>query len=271
MDTTLFFPINLLERYDVIWSFLLVFTRFAAMMTIVPGVGGGIRGMTIRIPAILFMTYAATINGAYAEMPADWGAVIAGIFSELLFGLMLGAIPAMVIAGVQTGMQLSSTAMGLSAGQMYDPTMGISITPLSRFVGDLTICFFLLFGGHHYVIYAASGLGGVIVPGSFLITETGIKLLIDRSALIFEAGVMVSAPAIVAILLTKFVMGLISRAVPQVNIFIIAFPLTIGIGLILTALSIPEIAEYVERDFKRSEQEILVLSNETKQIKQVDK
>jgi len=266
MDSIYNFPLQILKNYDLIWTFLLLFVRFLAMMILVPGIGGGATGLTIRMPAIMVLTFTACFSSPRASLSADWAGVIGAIFAELFLGILLGLIPAMVIAGVQTAMQLASTTMGLSAGQMYDPSMEGMSTSLGVCCGNLAICFFMLLGGHHFVLYVTSGLDGSIVPGTYMITETSLKLLIDRSAAIFEAGVMISAPAIAAILLTKFVMGLISRAVPQINIFIIAFPLTIGIGLILTALSLPDMCSYLRKDFEKAEQELYVVAGETQNV-----
>ena len=68
-----------------------------------------------------------------------------------------------------------------------------------------------------------------------------------------------ASPVIVALLLTNFVMGLITKAVPQVNIFIVSFPLTIGIGLVLSALSLPEIMVLFDREIAGIESTIAVL------------
>ncbi len=268
MDQLLLLPTQLLQNYDLVWSFLLVFFRFCSMLVIMPGIGNGTAGLAIRVPGALMMSYAATVNATPAHLPTEFGDFFLAIFSEIIFGMALGSIPAMVVAGMQMALQLTSTTMGLSAGQMYDASMGISLTSLGIFGGNVAIGLFLLMGGHHHVIYAVSGLGGEIIPGTFLINDRTITLIIDRVGLIFTAGTMISAPVIVAILLTKFVMGLVTRAVPQVNIFIIAFPLTIGIGLIITALSLPEVGHYLERDFRRAEQEIIILTDETQHIDQ---
>lgn len=262
----LLFPLQLLQNLDLIWSFFLVVTRFAAMMIMVPGLGMGQRGMLVRMPAVLIMSYASTLRGAGAELPPDWIAACAAFVSEIMLGTLLGLLPTMVIAGLQAAAQLASTSMGLGAAHMFDPAMNASVSALGALLGDLFICIFLVTGGHHSVIYAVSGLGGSIIPGTFLINEQNLAMLINRVGAIFDAGVMISAPVVVAILLTNFVMGLISRAVPQVNIFIINFPLTIGIGLVLSMLALPEIGGFLERDFTRMEEEIMVLVNGTKRV-----
>ena len=66
-------------------------------------------------------------------------------------------------------------------------------------------------------------------------------------------GVMISAPVIVALLLTNFVLAIISKAVPTVNIFIISFPLTIAVGLGISLLALPEVGHYISRQFLRME------------------
>jgi flagellar biosynthesis protein FliR len=64
---------------------------------------------------------------------------------------------------------------------------------------------------------------------------------------------MIAAPVIVALLLTNFVLAIISKAVPTVNIFIISFPLTVAVGLGLSTLALPEAGHYISRQFVRLE------------------
>jgi flagellar biosynthetic protein FliR len=66
-------------------------------------------------------------------------------------------------------------------------------------------------------------------------------------------GVMISAPVIVALLLTNFVLAIISKAVPTVNIFIISFPLTVGVGLGISLLALPEVGHYISQQFLKIE------------------
>lgn len=233
-------------RLDVVYSFMLVFARFSAFMALVPGLGGGLQGLMVRMPAVFVLAVAATIGSPLAAMPSDWGVVVVALVTEVLLGAMIGAIPLLIVTGVQTAAQIMSTSMGLGASQLIDPTSGSHTSDLGRLMGDLTIILFLLIGGHHVVVQAVSGMG-VLVPGTFRLDMPTVELFVQRTAQIFEIGVMVSAPVIVALLLTQLVMGLISRAVPTVNIFIISFPLTIGIGLLLTVLSLPEVVRYTHR------------------------
>jgi len=241
-------PIDFLDHLNVVWTFLLIVVRFSAMMLVIPGIGGGQRGLLVRTASILVLSAAAMMGTTtYATLPVNVIMLVATAGSEFLLGALLGMVPQLLISGVQTAAMLSSTTMGLGAAQLLDPNLGVSVPSLARLFGDLVAILFMFLGGHYVVIYAVAGFGGSLVAGTFVIGDNSISVLIDQSAQVLEMGVMVSAPVIVALLLTQFVMGLITKAVPTVNIFIVSFPLTIGIGLVLSALSLPEILIYMER------------------------
>jgi len=245
------------DNLHLIWTFLLLVVRFTGMFLVIPGIGGGEKGLKVRIAATLALALASLHHDTAAELPPDWFDLIACMVVEFVLGMAVGLVPAMVIAGVQTGAQLATTTMGLGASQLIDPTSGTSVSSLARIFGDLAVLVFLLTGGHYFVIYALSGLGTEMVPGSFKVTELTVDLLVQQSANIFTVGVMISAPVIVALLLTQFVMGLISKAVPTVNIFIVSFPLTIGIGLILSVLVLPDMIRFLGREYVETENMIL--------------
>jgi flagellar biosynthetic protein FliR len=214
----------------------------------------------LRMPAVMVLAYASFLNSQMAPLPENWFVFAQAFLSELIFGSLLGFIPAMLFAGISLAGQLSATTMGLGAAQLMDPSLGVSVSSVGRIMGDLMVCVFLLIGGHYVSIYAAAGLGGIIVPGTFVLGAETIELLIDRSAQIFSIGVLLSAPVVVALLLTQFVMGLISKAIPTVNVFIVSFPLTIGIGLILTILTFDEIGVFMSKYWVDMEQGIIEIS-----------
>lgn len=252
-------PVELLQRIDVVWTFILLLIRFGSMFIALPGIGSIAKMGTIKIPAVIVLALAAIITSPRAEIPADWGLLVAQAASESMLGFGLGIIPFIVVSGVQTGAQVASTTMGLGMGNLIDPTTGQQTSDIATIIGDLMVIIFLLLGGHHAVIYAASGLGGQIVPGTFMVTENSIDLLVQETGLIFRIGLLISAPVLVALLLTNFVMGLISKAVPTVNIFIISFPITIGIGLFLFLLAIPDMGLFMQQKFASVEGQLLVL------------
>lgn len=234
------------ERYlPWAWTFFLIFTRFSLLILILPGIGMGAQGLRVRIPACMAFAGAACYAiGEPQPLPQDLLQLFVMLGAEAFLGLLVGMIPLLAVSGAQMAGQLASTTMGLNAGNLIDPTLGTSSSDLSRIYGSLLTILFLSLGGHYTVIALASTTSGVLAPGEILNQPFSAELIGQASSKIFEAGVMIAAPVLVALLLTNFVMGIISKAVPTINLFIISFPLTVGIGLILTVLALPEVMVY---------------------------
>ena len=239
-------PQLLLQRIDVVWTFLLLIVRFTGMLTTCPGLGGGMAGLAVRAPAIMIFAWAALLGGQLAVIPQNTVLAVGMMISELLLGAFLGFLPQLVVAGIQTAGGMASTSMGLQASQLIDPTLQTSVPDISRIFGDLAILIFISLGGHYAIMYATSGMGGLIVPGSFVSSGKIIELFVNHSAEIFQIGVLFSAPVVVALLITNVILGLISKAVPTVNVFMVSFPLTIAVGLVLTIFLVSEMPAFLE-------------------------
>lgn len=253
-------PYEILNRLDVLWTFFLLIMRFTGFFYTVPGLGGGAAGIYVRMPAVIVLAFASLNSATYAALPKNGIELVVAMAMELLFGVLIGILPLLIVSGAQTAAQLASISMGFGAGQLMDPTTGGSVSDLGRIVGDLTVIIFLLLGGDQVAIHAVSGFSGQLVTGSFSIDQMTTSLFIDRTGDLFRIAVLLSAPVIVALLLTQFVMGLVTKAVPTVNIFIVSFPLTIGIGLILTVLALPDMMHFVRQEFTGLDNAMLAIT-----------
>ena len=238
----------ILNSIDTIYTFILLFSRYAGFFLIVPGIGGMV-GMRLRIPATILMAIASTKVSLRAVFPDSIGVMAADIGFEFLMGLIIGFIPLMIVSGAALATQLASNMMGLNASNIIDPASGNAVGALTKIIEELMILVFLVIGGHYVLIEIVAGVDSGIVPGVFRLDDSILEFLIKRVGHIFESGVILSVPVVVSLLLTQFVMGLISKAVPSINIFIISFPITIGIGLILISMSLPEMAKIITDEF----------------------
>jgi flagellar biosynthetic protein FliR len=167
---------------------------------------------------------------------------------EVCFGGVVALVPLLIISGAQVAGHVASGTMGLNGAQLFDPTSQVPLADLSRIYSDLAVLVFLLIGGHYVAISELSGIASVIKPGSFMLSAGGLETLINQSARVFQVGALIAAPVIVALLLTNFVMGIISKAIPTLNIFVVSFPLTIGVGFALSIIALPEVGVLLERE-----------------------
>ncbi|MDZ4785055.1 MAG: flagellar biosynthetic protein FliR [bacterium] len=261
------FSLEVLNNLDVIWTFLLLMCRYFGLFIVLPGIGYGLGGMRIRAPAMFALSLAAMPMTKIAPLPENILIIAAMTGGEFIFGYILGVIPMLIVEGVKAGAQLATNTMGLSAANMFDPATGTTSTDLARLQGDLIILVFLLLGGHYIVIEAVSGLSGSFTPGLFVFDGFTSSFLINQLAKVFESAVMISAPVVMALLLTQFVMGLISKAIPSVNIFIVSFPLTVGIGLLFTILALPEVVRYVVQEMSSLDNMLSVVIENMTDIK----
>ena len=98
---------------------------------------------------------------------------------------------------------------------------------------------FLILDGHHLMIGALVDTYRVIPIGSGLFGVAVYEQLVRLSATVFVTAVKMAAPVMVTLLLTDVSLGIVARTVPQMNIFIVGFPLKIGIGLLMLGASLP--------------------------------
>ncbi len=260
-------PSYALGNLEVLWTFFLLVVRFTAVLMSLPGLGGGARGLPVRMPGIIVLASVSCVGGQWAELPKDLVLCMAQVVSELTLGLCLAFVPLLIVAGVQLAGNLASTSMGLQPSQLIDPTSQVPLPDVSRIWSDLATILFLMINGHHVIVYAAAGLGGAIVPGTFIVGENAWAALAAQTTLMWKLGATVAAPVIVALLFTNFVMGLISKAVPTVNIFIVSFPLLIGIGLALSVLMMPELMTLIDQHVRTIEGVVLTILQDVKMVR----
>ena len=243
-------PSQILSRLDIAWTLILLIVRYASLVMTIPGLGQGMQGVTVRMPAVICFSFVSMVTTQIAPVPNDMAMMAVGILSEVFLGSLIGMIPLLVVSGAQAAGQTVTGSIGLNGAQLFDPTANTSMPDLARIYGDLSVVLFIVIGGPEIAIQALSLIGRSAPPGSFFISEQGLNLIIDRSAHVFRIGIMIASPVIVALLLTNFVMGLIVKAVPTVNIFAVSFPITIGIGLVLSMIALPEMFHYLERELR---------------------
>lgn len=233
-----------LQKQDYVWTFILLVVRFSAFISVVPGIGSGLLGASVRLPAILLFSAISMASSPIVALPPSVGDLALGILSEVTLGFLIGFVPLLIVSGFQLGGHLSSTSMGLGGAQLFDPTSGTTLSEIAKLYGDLVVLIFLFLGGHLVAIEAVSGFSSSIMPGTFLVSEETLGIIVDHAAGIFEIGMLVASPVVVALLITQFMMGLTTKMVPTVNIFVVSFPLTVGIGLLITAVAFPTLAHY---------------------------
>ncbi|HWU42187.1 MAG TPA: flagellar biosynthetic protein FliR, partial [Bdellovibrio sp.] len=125
------------------------------------------------------------------------------------------------------------------ASQMYNPMMGSNGNVLDTFYSTLGTLIFLSIQGHHLLINAIAQ-SYQLVPVSSLTLNVGPfaeMAAFGQTALLLT--IKMCAPVIVTILLVNLAMGILGRAVPQINVLVTSMPVTIMIGMTVVFICLP--------------------------------
>ena len=158
---------------------------------------------------------------------------------ELLIGVALGFCVRLIFAAVEVAAEFASFQMGYAAAAVFDPTTGSTMAPPTRLMYVITVLLFLSIDGHHQVIMALAGSYDFVPVGMAGLDSIDAGAMLDLTYGLFETAVRLAFPLIFVMFVINMVLGLLVRFVPQVNVFMIGFILTMGFGLLAMAELMP--------------------------------
>jgi len=173
------------------------------------------------------------------------GTFVVHIFNELMLGIMMGFILQLVFQIFVMGGQIISLQAGLGFAIMVDPDSHASVPLLSQFYQLMTALTFLALDGHLAVLDALMVSFREMPVGSLDTDLSGISSILAFSSLIFKESVLVSLPAILALLIVNLSFGIMTRMAPQLNIFSLGFPISLLMGVIIVKISLPGVSAQI--------------------------
>jgi len=174
------------------------------------------------------------------------------LVSELMIGFVLSLSVQLVFAGVQLGGELAGFQMGLSMASTIDPQSGGDTTLIAQLQYLLGLLIFLSIDGHHWFFRALVRSFQVLPPGEFVLKGGLYRHFLGLSGRIFLIALQIAAPVMAILFLIQIALGILARTVPQVNILMSSFPLTISLGLIFLGLSFELLWPYLRNLFEES-------------------
>ncbi len=181
--------------------------------------------------------------------------------SELLIGLLLGLVARLIFTAVEFGATVIGYQMGFAAANVFDPTGERQVALISQFQNVFAILIFLAINGHHIFIRTAVMSYDLLPPGQINLSGEAVPYLMELASHMFAIGVQFSAPVLAVLLLTGLILGVLARVFPQLNVFLLSFPLNIGTAFIVIALTLPMISTLVRREFDTLGERFFTLLN----------
>lgn len=161
------------------------------------------------------------------------------IFQELMVGIIIGFISYSFFSAFYVMGQIIDMNIGFGMVNVVDPLNKIQVPIMGNFYYILAFLMLLSTNGHHIIISALVDSYNYIPIGSFKYTEVTMNLLVDTLVKSFEMGFKLSFPIVATIFLTDIVLGIMSKTIPQMNVFVVGMPLKAMLGLLIVLISMP--------------------------------
>jgi flagellar biosynthetic protein FliR len=221
----------------LLWPFL----RALALFSSLPVLSQRSVPARVRVALAAFIALAAqpTLPATPAVPLDSLPLVLPLVAQQMVIGLALGFSVRLVFAAVEFAGELIGLQMGLNFAGFFDPISASTATSSSRFFGTTIAWLFIVINGHLIVIAALvhSFQAFPVGPEPFAFLR---QVQPHRwGAEIFSTGLWIALPLITMLLFVNLVLGAVSRVAPQINIFAIGFPVTLGVGLLGLLLTLP--------------------------------
>lgn len=222
---------------ELAWLALLIFARLGTLFLLMPGIGDQmvpVRARLVLALATLLIVY-PTLSGALPPVPQSAVEMLGLVLVEILIGLGIGLAVRFVLSVMQVAGTTIAFQMGLGFALNVDPSQGTQGVLLGNFLGLLGVTLILISDLHHLALagivqsYDIFAVGAAVPIGDFT------QFALMSAAKAFEVAIQISAPFMVFGLIFYLGLGILSRLMPQLQIFMIAMPINILGGFILLA------------------------------------
>lgn len=239
---------------------VLLFTiRITGAFIAAPIFGNKALPVLVKLFLSLFIAYLLflTVDTSQIQIELSLWFLVVSAIKEIITGLILGFMLNFVFYGVLYAGAFIGFDVGLSFANIFDPAEGLSGNAIGEILYFTTLLVFLLINGHQYLIEGLTYSFLVIPIGSSVLSQSLSDLLINYSAQVFVIALKIAAPIIVSFFLVNIAEGIISRVIPQMQVFFVTQPLKIGLGFLMLA-SLAPIYIYAMENLLRSYENQLV-------------
>jgi flagellar biosynthesis protein FliR len=220
--------------------FLIVLARVGGLLTFAPFWAH--KAATIQIRIVLALALGLVLTPTLVDKlpmpPQEPLALAPVILLEVLVGFAFGFVGRIVFSALEMAAQVVGYQMGFSLASTIDPSTQAQTAALGIVAQMLGLTIFMSANGHHWFLQTTMESFNVIGIGGAHVSADLAHLLLRLSADALAVGVALAAPAIIVLLAVEFALALAGRAMPQIQVMILGFPIKIAAGLWLIGASL---------------------------------
>jgi flagellar biosynthesis protein FliR len=223
-------------------AFVLVLLRVSAIIVTIPVISESTVPAKIKVALSIIIAVIIFPLVAPQMPPINKFHFIELIFlmiGEVLIGVTIGFVSRLVFAAIQVAGDIIGFEMGFSVASVIDPMSSEQVSIVTELQYMIAMLVFLSVNAHHLFFQAIVQSYVLIAPLSFHFSGQLMQFIFDVSKDMFVVALKLGAPIIAVMVFTNVALGVVARTVPQMNIFIVGFPLQISLGLIFLGLTAP--------------------------------
>ncbi len=228
---------------DWFWSVFVGFTRASGLVLLAPVFGSRTVPAPVRVglAGMIALGLAPVIQPAVGPPPTEWVPLIMRLVGEALIGLVMGYGVSLIIGAAVMAGELLDQIMGFGMIQILNPLSSFPTSLLAQFHYLLAMVLFALIDGHHLLLLALArsfelGYGA----GDFrTMAGSGLEVAVRLCGDTLWLCVQIAAPAGGVLFVVDSAMAAVSRAVPQVPVWLIGLPAKIAVGIVALGASLP--------------------------------
>lgn len=220
----------------ILWPFL----RVLAVFTATPVFSSRAFPLRAKIGLAFLIAYAAQ-----ASMPnqpvigIDGPQALGAVIQQVGIGLALGFTVRLVFGAFELAGQVVGFQMGLGFAAFFDLSTSAQSSAMGRFYANMAALLFIALNGHLMVLMAVvHSFVAFPVDQNFLLALSAMKLY-DLGADLISSAFWIALPVVAMLMFANLALGIVSRVAPQMNIYAIGFPVTLVVGMVGVAATLP--------------------------------
>ncbi len=223
---------------------LAAFIRFSTIIFLLPLFN--MRQIPFMVKAGLGALLALLVSPEAVVLAEDalWPWVLL-ILQEFAVGLVLSFVVILVFACIYFAGQLIDVPMGFGMVSIFDPSTGMQIPVFSQFYHLLASLMLFAVDGHLWLLRALLRSYDYIPVASWVHRDAGFQVFLELGGRVFALGLQIALPIMGTLLLTDVALGIVTKAVPQINVFVLGFPIKITVGMVIVLLVLPLYIHFV--------------------------
>jgi flagellar biosynthetic protein FliR len=230
---------------DLLLGFLLAVVRTTAWLAVAPPFNTRMVPATAKVGLAVALAVPIAPRLAPTAPPPEVAPLVAAVLLQVGVGLALGFVVQLLFAAVQAAGELVDLFAGFTIAATYDPFTNANQAVFGRLYQLLATALLFASNGHLLLVEGLLDSFEAVPTGMPDLGAASTELL-DSLALFFLSAIEIAVPLLGALFLTEVALGLLSKAAPQMNVFVLGFPIKIMLTLLLAGLALPLLPNAVE-------------------------